>query len=94
MPTAPPPTLAAWLRTRDDAHLGALLAAAVFVLVLREVARAPEGPGWRCATLVCAAGIMLVGHGAWQGWWIATLGAAAVWFARVPKAPASPRLRP
>ncbi|RBY78089.1 hypothetical protein DQ239_09415 [Blastococcus sp. TF02-09] len=27
MPTAPPPTLAAWLRTRDDAQLGALLAA-------------------------------------------------------------------
>ncbi len=27
MPAAPPPTLAAWLRTRDDAQLGALLAA-------------------------------------------------------------------
>ncbi|MGY2127219.1 helicase-associated domain-containing protein [Blastococcus sp. SYSU DS0617] len=27
MATAPPPTLAAWLRTRDDAQLGALLAA-------------------------------------------------------------------
>ena len=27
MPAAPPPTLAAWLRTRDDAQLGALLVA-------------------------------------------------------------------
>jgi exopolysaccharide production protein ExoQ len=24
--------------------------------------------------------VSLVGHGAWQGWWAASLGTAVVWF--------------
>jgi hypothetical protein len=26
------------------------------------------------------AAVSLVGHGAWQGWWPAAIGAAVVWF--------------
>ena len=65
--------------------VGAALAALAIVLLLRGIARLPRVQG--CAALAvagCAGVIMLVAHGAWQGWWIATLGAAAVWTVRLP----------
>lgn len=37
-----------------------------------------------CAMVASAAAVMLVGHGIWQGWWSAVLGASAVWLARLP----------
>ena len=30
--------------------------------------------------ILCACAVSLVGHGAWQGWWAASLGTAVVWF--------------
>jgi hypothetical protein len=32
------------------------------------------------ALLGAAASVSLIGHGAWQGWWAASIGAAVVWF--------------
>jgi O-antigen ligase len=61
--------------------VGALLAAFVLALVLRSWANLPvEVMAPRLALLAAAAAIALVGHGAWQGWWAATLGSAVVWF--------------
>jgi O-antigen ligase len=40
-------------------------------------------PPWRIgayAVFAAALAIAAVGHGAWQGWWIATLGASIAWF--------------
>lgn len=54
--------------------VGALLAALTLVLLSASLA-SPAA----FAILASAGAIMLVGHGAWQGWWIATLGAAAIW---------------
>jgi O-antigen ligase len=34
------------------------------------------------AVLAASSAIMLVGHGAWQGWWIASLAASAIWLSR------------
>jgi exopolysaccharide production protein ExoQ len=63
--------------------VGAFLVGLAVVLLLRGVAHLP-GP--RLATALGAIGsasaIMLVGHGAWQGWWIATLGATSLWALR------------
>jgi O-antigen ligase len=62
---------------------GALIAGVAMIFLLRGVGRLP---GWRLPTalagVACAAAIMLVGHSAWQGWWIATLGATALWASR------------
>ena len=71
--------------------VGALLACATLAMVARALGRAtrPQAAAG-AATLGSAAIIMLVGHGAWQGWWIAVLGAAAIWIARLPAA-ATPR---
>ncbi len=38
----------------------------------------------RLAVFASAFCIACVGHGAWQGWWIAILAAAIVWFAALP----------
>ena len=54
--------------------VGALLAALALVLLTASLA-SPAA----FAILASAGAIMLVGHGAWQGWWIAMLGAAAIW---------------
>lgn len=66
--------------------VGALLAAIVLACLVAALARAPRAaalPG--AAAIASAATIMLVGHGAWQGWWIAMIGAAAVWCGRLPE---------
>ena len=36
------------------------------------------------ALLGGVAAVSLVGHGAWQGWWAAAVGAAIVWFRSLP----------
>lgn len=62
---------------------GAVAGAAVLLLLVRKVSRWPKprmAPA--LAVLATASAVMLVAHGAWQGWWIATLGAAAIWLAR------------
>jgi hypothetical protein len=65
--------------------IGAALAAAAVVLLLRGLSRQPrDEAAANLATVGAAAAIMLVGHGAWQGWWIATLGLSALWIARAP----------
>lgn len=65
--------------------VGAVLAALVIATMMRALAHLR---GLRLAAslalVASAAGVMLVGHGAWQGWWIAAVGAAVVWFRRRP----------
>ncbi|MBB4015546.1 O-antigen ligase [Chelatococcus caeni] len=65
--------------------VGAALAALVIATMMRALAHLQ---GLRLAAslalVASAAGVMLVGHGAWQGWWIAAVGAAVVWFRRRP----------
>ncbi len=60
--------------------VGALLFLAVAFLCLRAMWHLPHLT--RSASLALLAGIVpvsLVGHGAWQGWWAASLGAAIIW---------------
>jgi len=61
--------------------VGACLALAVLGLVLRLLATLPDeifAPG--LALLAAAVSVSLVGHGLWQGWWAAAIGAAIVFF--------------
>lgn len=61
--------------------IGAILAVAIVALVLRELQRLrPDRLPSALALLAAVAGVSLVGHGAWQGWWPATIGTAIVWF--------------
>lgn len=60
--------------------VGAILALAVLLLMLRSLARLPpEKLAPRMALVAASAAVSLVGHGAWQGWWPAAIGAAVVW---------------
>jgi O-antigen ligase len=60
--------------------IGAALAAAVLACVLRGLYDLPLAKlAPRLTLLTGGAAIALVGHGAWQGWWAAALGAALVW---------------
>jgi O-antigen ligase len=68
----------AWVET-GLAGAALLLLAALNLLVV--IARLPGV--WRIAAMGAFAGavaIAAVGHGAWQGWWIASLGASITWF--------------
>jgi O-antigen ligase len=61
--------------------VGAALAFLVFAFLLRSIARLDAAAAAPRLALVAGAGMVaLVGHGAWQGWWIACLGLAAVLF--------------
>jgi O-antigen ligase len=61
--------------------VGALLGLLVLCLVLRALARLPEGRfAPRFALMAAVTAVAVVGHGAWQGWWAAAIGAAVVWF--------------
>jgi O-antigen ligase len=61
--------------------VGAVLAAVVLLLMLRAVSQLPLGQLRFAVPFVAAAcAVSLVGHGAWQGWWAASLGTAVVWF--------------
>ena len=68
--------------------VGACLAATVIALCLRALAGWP--PPARAAALALIAGaaaVAFVGHGAWQGWWIASLGAAVAWLRAMRHSP-------
>jgi exopolysaccharide production protein ExoQ len=61
--------------------VGAFLALAVLGLVLRLLATLPDKIFAPSLALVAAAvSVSLVGHGLWQGWWAAAIGAAIVCF--------------
>lgn len=58
---------------------GAFLALAVLALVMRELAALPAAAFAPSLALVAAATVVsVVGHGLWQGWWAAVIGAAIV----------------
>ncbi|MFE1598322.1 O-antigen ligase family protein [Methylobacterium sp. ID0610] len=60
--------------------VGAALAGIVMLLTLRALSAWPRPDGAAAlAALAGAASIAFVGHGAWQGWWIAGLGAVVAW---------------
>lgn len=60
--------------------VGAALGLAVVLLMLRRLKDLPAGRlAPRLAMFAAVAAISLVGHGAWQGWWPAAIGAAIVW---------------
>lgn len=61
--------------------VGAVLALAAALLMLRTLAALPAARlAPRFALVAAASAVSLVGHGAWQGWWPAAIGAAVVWF--------------
>jgi O-antigen ligase len=58
---------------------GAFLGGLVLTLVVRSIAGLPPhlfAPAF--AVLAAAVSVSLVGHGLWQGWWAAVIGAAIV----------------
>ncbi|HZH50325.1 MAG TPA: O-antigen ligase family protein [Microvirga sp.] len=66
--------------------VGAFLALVVLLLVLRNIRRQPHLIGSMSLALFAgAASVAMVGHGAWQGWWAASLGAAVVWMLALKK---------
>lgn len=63
--------------------VGALLAALNGFFILRAIARLPaDMTAAAVASTVAAAAVVSVFHGAWQGWWIGLLMAAAFWCSR------------
>jgi O-antigen ligase len=70
--------LQAWAET-GAVGAGLLALAGLFVLArLRRLPAREMAP--RLAFFAAAFAISVVGHGAWQGWWIAVLGAGILWF--------------
>ncbi|GEO13495.1 O-antigen ligase family protein [Microvirga aerophila] len=60
--------------------VGAVLALAIVLLVIRAICRQSRLVASTSLALLAAAGaVALVGHGAWQGWWAASLGASVAW---------------
>jgi O-antigen ligase len=60
--------------------VGAGLMAALLALALRAVAALPRFQAVTALGLLGAAtAVAFVEHGAWQGWWVAGLGAALTW---------------
>lgn len=75
--------LQTWVET---GAVGAVLVTIAGLLLLAGIGRLP--PHQAAPRLALVAGcfaIAVVGHGAWQGWWIAVLGAAALWFPARPE---------
>jgi O-antigen ligase len=64
-------------------ELGAVGIVLGLIVVMMLISMIAKLPGELCAVslaLVAAvAAVSLVGHGAWQGWWAAAIGAAVVW---------------
>lgn len=70
--------LQAWVET---GAIGAILVTLAGLLLLARLARMPRSEAApRLALFAACFAISVVGHGAWQGWWIAVLGAAILWF--------------
>jgi O-antigen ligase len=62
--------------------VGALLFAALTVILFSAVSRMVQQlQPYALTCIAVVAGIALVSHGAWQAWWMATIGAAIVSFA-------------
>jgi O-antigen ligase len=60
--------------------IGAVLGIIVLLLLLARIAALPPDlVPVSLALVAAAAAVSLVGHGAWQGWWAAAVGAAVVW---------------
>jgi O-antigen ligase len=60
--------------------VGAALGLLVLLLLVRRLASLPPALlAHSMALLAAVTGISLIGHGAWQGWWPAAIGAAVVW---------------
>jgi len=73
--------------------VGVALALAVVLVLLRGVARQTRiMAGASLALIAGAATVALVGHGAWQGWWAASLGGAILWMLALTKT--RPETRP
>ncbi|CAH1651962.1 O-antigen ligase [Hyphomicrobiales bacterium] len=72
--------LQAWAETGAVGAILLALAGVAFLLRLRRLPARDLAP--RLALSASAFGVGTVAHGAWQGWWIAALALAAVWFAR------------
>lgn len=68
--------------------IGFVLATALFAGILRHAAKIASNPGAPAvtlATLVSGFVIAQLGFGVWQGWWLATLGIAAVFTATMTR---------
>ena len=73
--------------------VGAMLFGIPLVLAVVALARTRGAQAAAAAGLVASAAfIMLVGHGLWQGWWSAMIGAALIWLARL-RDPVEPAVR-
>jgi O-antigen ligase len=60
--------------------VGVVLTLMIILQVLHAISRQQRAvAGASLALLAGATAVALVGHGAWQGWWAASLGAAIVW---------------
>jgi O-antigen ligase len=77
--------LQAWAET-GAIGAGILVLAGLFLLARLRLLPAREMAP-RLALFAGAFAISVVGHGAWQGWWIAVLGAAVLWFGPGATAP-------
>ncbi|MDR6874817.1 hypothetical protein J2Y55_005855 [Bosea sp. BE125] len=70
--------LQVWVET---GLIGVLLISAAGLAFLGRLRHMPaRALAPRLAVITAALGVASVGHGAWQGWWIAALGATAIWF--------------
>ena len=70
--------LQAWAET---GAVGAGILALAGLLLLARLRRLPAREmAPRLALFAGAFAISVVGHGAWQGWWIAVLAAGIIWF--------------
>ncbi|WP_076435886.1 O-antigen ligase family protein [Bosea sp. TND4EK4] len=70
--------LQAWVET---GAVGAILMTLAGLLLLTRLGRMPAREAApRLALAAACFAISVVGHGAWQGWWIAVLGASILWF--------------
>ncbi|WP_293811653.1 O-antigen ligase [uncultured Bosea sp.] len=70
--------LQAWAETGVTGAGLLTLAGLLLLLRLRRLPTSEMAP--RLSLFAAAFAISVVGHGAWQGWWIAALGAAILWF--------------
>jgi O-antigen ligase len=67
--------------------VGAILALAIILLLIRTISRQSHIiMSTSLALVAVATAISLVGHGAWQGWWAASLGGAVTWILASSKA--------
>jgi O-antigen ligase len=60
--------------------VGTVLGMTALMLLLSKIAKLPrELVAVSLALVAAVAAVSMIGHGAWQGWWAAAIGAAVVW---------------